>query len=337
MKAATHTQYGAPRVMRTEDVAPPTVADDQILVQVHASTVTQGDRRLRAADFPGAGAVLGRLMFGLRGPRNPIPGTNFAGKVVAIGKAVTRFAVGDKVFGGCGNGAHAEYLAVAEDSAVAEIPAGVEYEEAAAVPYGAGTALKFMRDIAAVQPGDRVLVVGASGGVGRFAVQIARHLGAHVTGVCSADKAEMVRRLGARAVIDYRREDYTQKGETYDVIFDTASGDGFRASKPSLSPQGRYVSLYMTLQIAFFMLWGAVFGGRKAAAGVVLGNRRLTEDVAELLAEGAIWPVIGARFSLDHIADAHEALESGKLQGAVVVSVGDAAEGTDPARASAAA
>lgn len=321
MKAAIHTEYGAPRVLRIEEVARPTIADDQILVEVHASAVTQGDRRLRAADFPGAAAIAGRLMFGLLRPRNPTPGTTFAGRVVEIGKSVTRFSVGDRIFGGCGKGAQAEYLAVAEDSQIAKIPAGVGYDEAAAVPYGAATALAFMRDIAAVRPGERVLILGASGGVGRFAVQIARHLGAHVTGVCSADKADMVRELGARAVIDYAQEDYTNNGETYDVIFDTVGGDGFRAAKPSLSPRGRYVSLYMTLRIGLQMLWGAVFGGPRAAAGVVLNNQQLMEEVAALLGEGVIWPVVAARFPLHRVAEAHGALESGIPHGAVVVSV----------------
>ena len=328
MRAAIHTEYGAPRVLRVEEVARPTLADDQILVEVHASAVTQGDRRLRAADFPGAAALAGRLMFGLLRPRNPTPGTTFAGRVVEIGKSVTRFAVGDRVFGGCGNGAQAEYLAVAEASQVTKIPAGVAYDEAAAVPYGAATALEFMRDIAAVKPGDRVLIIGASGGVGRFAVQIARHLGAHVTGVCSADKAEMVRQLGARAVIDYAREDYTKNGETYDVIFDTVCGDGFRKAKPSLSPRGRYVSLYMTLRIGLQMLWGAVFGGRRAAAGVVINNQRLMEEVAVLLGEGAIWPVVAERFGLDRVVDAHATLENSP-KGAVVVSVVDSARQAD--------
>ncbi len=324
MKAAIQTEYGTPRVLRTQDVARPTLADDQILVEVHASAVTQGDRRLRAADFPGAAAVFGRLMFGVLRPRNGTGGTNFAGRVVEVGQAVTRFQVGDKVFGGCNNGAHAEYLAVDENSPVAKIPAGLPYDEAAAVPYGAATALEFLRGVAAVQPGDRVLIIGASGGVGRFAVQVARHLGAHVTGVCSAGKADMVRRLGARSVIDYAREDWTKNGETYDVVFDTVSGEGFRAAKPSLSARGRYVSLYMTLRIGLQMLWGAVFGGPRAAAGVVMNSQDLMQDVAGLLAEGAVWPVVGARFPLERIADAHEALESGKPGGAVVVSVVDA-------------
>ncbi|MEE9385567.1 MAG: NAD(P)-dependent alcohol dehydrogenase [Nannocystaceae bacterium] len=331
MKATIHAQYGSPRVLRIEEVAKPTLADDQILIEVHASIVTQGDRRLRAADYPGATAIIGRLMFGLLRPRNPTPGTNFAGKVVEIGKAVTRFQIGDEVFGGCMNSAQAEYLAVAVDSPIAKIPSGVDFDDAAAVPYGGATALAFMRDVAAVKPGDRVLIIGASGGVGRFAVQIARHLGGKVTGVCSAAKAKMVRELGAHRTIDYAREVYTQDGETYDVIFDTISGDGFREAKPSLSPRGRYVTLHMTMRVMFQMLTSAIFGGPRAAASVVLGDQQLTEDVAALLAEGAIWPVIAARFPLAQVVDAHHALESPNTMGTVVVSVvqdaSDAADG----------
>ncbi|MEX1367901.1 MAG: NAD(P)-dependent alcohol dehydrogenase [Nannocystaceae bacterium] len=324
MQAAIHHQFGAPQVLQMQEVEPPAVGDDQILVQVHASPVTQGDRRLRAADFPGIGAVVGRLMFGVLRPRYPIPGTMFAGKVVAVGPKVTRFSVGDDVFGSCDSGAQAEYLAVGQDSAVATIPEGIGYDEAAATPYGAGTALGFLRDVAKVQAGERVLIVGAAGGVGRFAVQIARHLGAHVTGVCRGRDAAMVTELGAHEVIDYTQQDYTRGGEIYDVIFDTASGDGFRTAKASLSERGRYVTLYMNLRTVFQMLVTAILGGPKVAASVVVGSQALTQDVAELLACGAIWPVIGARLPLARIADAHARLETGGTAGAVVVSVSDA-------------
>ncbi len=326
MKATIHTQYGSPRVLRVEDVARPTLAEDQILVEVHASAVTQGDRRLRSADFPGIAAVVGRLMFGLLRPRNPTPGTTFAGRVVEVGESVTRFRVGDRIFGGCDTGAQAEYLALSEDAAIARIPEGVHYDEAAAIPYGAHTALQFMRDIASVQPGDRVLILGASGGVGRFAVQIARHLGAKVTGVCSGAKAQMVRELGAHEVIDYTQEDWTKNGKAYDVVFDTVSGTGYGAARRSLSENGCYASLYMTPQIAFQMLRSALFGGPRAATGVVMPKQKLTDDVAALLAEGAIWPVIGARFPLEQVADAHAALEDRETRGAVVVMVAASAE-----------
>jgi len=323
MKAATHTHYGSPTVLHIDEVARPSIGDREILVEVHASPVTQGDRRLREADFPGMSAIPGRLMFGVFRPRNPSPGTMFAGRVVATGAAVTRFAAGDDVFGSCDHSACAEYLAVAEDSSIARIPEGFDYDQAAAIPYGAGTALVFLRDLAKVQPGQRVLVIGAAGGVGRFAVQIARHLGAEVTGVCRGRDAEMVTKLGATAVIDYTREDFTDNGETYDVIFDTAAGDRFRACRGSLAEEGRYITVYLSGGVLLQMLMTSLFGGRKVAATVVISDQELVEDVAELMTKGAIWPVIGARFPFEEIVAAHEMFEDGKPQGAVIVRVSD--------------
>lgn len=326
MKATIQTHYGSPRVLRIEEVQQPTIAAHEVRVEVHASAVTQGDRRLRAADFPGMGALFGRLMFGIVRPRNRTPGTVFAGKIVEIGEKVTRFRVGDRVFGSCSSGAQAEYVAVAQNSTIAEIPDGIGFDEAAAVPYGAGTALSFLRDVAEVLPGERVLIIGASGGVGRFAVQVARHLGAEVTGVCSTRNLEMVKDLGAQHVIDYSVEDYTKNGETYDVIFDTASGDGFRAAKGSLGSRGRYVSVYMSLLIGLQLLRSMLFGGPRPMASVALGNRRLLEDVANLMADRAIQPVIAARFPLAQVVDAHEELERGTIAGAVIVSMVDEPE-----------
>lgn len=328
MKAAVQSQFGPPQVLQIQEVQRPVLGHDQVLVEVHASPVTQGDRRLRAADFPGLSKVIGRLMFGVFRPRNPIPGTMFAGQVVEIGEAVTRFSVGDDVFGSCDNSAQAEYLAVAEHGPLAQIPAGVGYDEASAVPYGAVTALMFLRDVARVQPGEKVLIVGAAGGVGRFAVQIARHLGATVTGVCSGRDKAMVTELGADAVIDYTRQDYTQNGETYDVIFDTSSGDRFRAAKRSLTPNGRYVTVYLNFLVIFQMLVTSMLGGRKVSSSVAIGNQKLMSDVAQLLAKRVIWPVIAQRYPLARIADAHQALDTGRPAGAVVVAITDAVRGS---------
>ena len=332
MLAATHTQFGPAHVLRTQEVEKPTVGRNEVLVRVHASPVTEGDRRLRAADFPGFTGIFGRLMFGLFRPRNPVPGTMFAGRVVAVGKDVSRFQVGDDVFGSCGHGAQAEFLAVDEGAPLAKIPVGIGYDDAAAVPYGAVTALAFLRDVARVEPGDRVLIIGASGGVGRFAVQIARHLGAHVTGVASGRNAAMVERLGANEVIDYTRVDYTDNGETYDVIFDTVRGDGFRGARGSLSDGGRYVTLYVSLLILWQALRSAIFGGPKPRASVVVGSQSLTADVAELMAQGVVTPVIAARYPLARVADAHAEQESGRPAGAVIVSVNAAERGPAPVR-----
>ena len=235
MQQAVQDQYGAPQVLSLEETTIPTPAADQVLIQVHASSVTQGDRRLRAADFPGATALVGRLMFGLTRPRHRTGGTNFAGKVVAVGSSVVNFAVGDEVFGTVDHSAYAEFIALAADARIARIPRGIDYAQAAAAPYGAGTALSFKRDIAKLKAGERVLIVGASGGVGRYAIQIARHMGAEVTAVCSARHADWVRELGASEVIDYRSVDYTRLGKNWDVIFDTSSGDGFREAWKCLS------------------------------------------------------------------------------------------------------
>lgn len=323
MKAATHTRYGLPTVFCIQEVARPSVGDGQVLIQVHACPVTQGDRRLRSADFPGIGMIMGRLLFGILRPRHLIPGTMFAGRVVAIGASVTRFAVGDDIFGACDHGAYAEYMAVAEDSAIARIPDGFDYDEAAAIPYGAGCALVFLRDIAKVEPGQRVLIVGAAGGIGRFAVQIACHLGAEVTGVCSGSDVAMVEKLGATAVIDYRQQDFTKNGQIYDVIFDTVSGDRFRECCGSLSAMGRYVTVYLNGGVLLQMLMTSLFGGRKVASTVVMGAQELTREVAKLMEQGVIWPVLAAEFPLEEIVAAHELFENGEPKGAVVVRVSD--------------
>lgn len=321
MKSAVQDQYGGPRVLEIRETPRVKPAAGEVLVRVHASAVTQGDRRLRSADFPGASAIFGRLMFGLVRPRNPTPGTMFAGRVVAVGADVTAFAVGDDVFGSCDHGAYAELLAVPEGGRLARIPAGIDYDVAAAAAYGAGTALSFLRDVAQVRAGERVLILGASGGVGRYAVQIAHHLGAVVTAVCSERHAAWVAALGASEVVDYAREDYARRGETYDVVFDTTSGDGFTRARACLSEQGRYVTVYMTARVLTQMLASSIFGGPKAATGVVLGTQTLTEDVAELLASGAVTPRIAARVPFAHIADAHQRLEDGNPGGDVVVSI----------------
>jgi NADPH:quinone reductase-like Zn-dependent oxidoreductase len=325
MQQAVQDQYGAPQVLSLEETAMPTPAADQVLIQVHAAAVTQGDRRLRAADFPGASAVFGRLLFGLTSPRNRTGGTMFAGKVVAVGTSVVNFKVGDEVFGSVDSGAYSEFITVSADGRLARIPRGIDYAEAAAATYGASTALSFLRDIAKVEAGERVLIVGASGGVGRYAVQIARHLGAEVTAVCSARHAELVRELGASEVIDYQSEDYTRLGKNWDVIFDTSSGDGFGEAWKCLSDNGRYVTVYMNLKVMTQGLTSSLRGGPTAKGGIVLGTPELIGDVADLLKSGAITPRIAGRFPLAQIADAHQALEGGNPGGDIVVTMGEQA------------
>lgn len=322
MHAAINTTYGAPNVLSVTDAPRPTVGPDDVLIEVHASAVTQGDRRLRAADYPGMGAVFGRLMTGLFRPRNAVAGTMFAGRVAAVGEAVTRFREGDDVFGSCMHGAYAEYLVVPAESAMAPMPPNVDYAEACTIPYGAVTALVFLRDLAKVEAGDEVLIVGASGGVGRMAVQLAHHLGAEVTGVCSRDH-DLVQALGADHVIDYQERDFTKNGKRYDVIFDTHEDNRFRDSRGSLTPRGRYLSLYMSLGLLFQMGLTALTRGPRAICGVALGNRGHVEDIAELVAAGVLRPVIARSFGLQNIAAAHAFLEEGRKRGSVVLNVAE--------------
>lgn len=338
MRAIINTSYGTPDVLQLTEVDRPAPGPDDVLVRVHASTVTHGDRRLRAADFPGIAAIFGRLMTGVFRPRHPIGGSNLAGRVVSVGKNVTRFAVGDDVFGGVMHGAYAEYVAVPENSGIAHIPEGSTYAEAAALPYGAVTALSFLRDMAQVRAGERVLIVGATGGVGRMAIQLAKHLGAEVTAVCSDDR-ELAHSLGADAVIDYKQEDFTQRGEQWDVIFDTTEGNHFRAFRSSLTQQGRYLSLYVTIRLLLEVAITRLRGGPRALTGVALGTPRLADEVRDLAERGALRPLIAGRYAFENTADAHAFFETARPKGSVVIDVVDAsatrldAGGTEEVRA----
>ncbi len=325
MRAATNTRYGAPEVLKVTRVERPRVGPKQILVEVHASAVTQGDRHLRAADFPGISALFGRLLFGLRAPRNPIGGSAFAGRVVGVGADVTRFAVGDDVFGSLvKGGGYGEYLVAKEDEPIARMPSRMSHSEAAALPYGALTALAFLRDQVKVQPGERVLVVGATGGVGRPAVQIAKHLGAHVTAVGHRGLAELLA-LGADALVDYREEEFLARGETWDVILDTTEGDNFRRFRPALTPEGRYISVYITPRLLWDMATSALTGGPRAMAGIAMGSPAELDDVRQIAEAGALLEPLAARFPLERVVAAHRALEDERPFGSIVVELREGA------------
>lgn len=319
MYAVKQDVYGGPEVLRVVELPRPKLGARGILVEVQASELTQGDRRIRAADFPGLSALFGRLLIGLRGPRH-VSGTTFAGRVVAIGARVTRFAVGDAVFGIAMAGAHAEYLAVGEASTVARMPAGISYAEAAAIPYGASTALSFLRDMARLRQGERALIVGASGGVGRFALQVARHLGAEVTAVLSRD-AELARALGAHHVLDYTQTDLTRLRERYEVIFDCGQHGSFARYRPLLAANGRYASLHMSIQLCWEALRSRFVGSQRAMSGVVIGNAALMDTVRLWVERGAIRATVARRFRLDELTSAHRALERGRVPGSIVVEV----------------
>ncbi|MEM6930824.1 MAG: NAD(P)-dependent alcohol dehydrogenase, partial [Myxococcota bacterium] len=262
MNAAFTPAYGPATVIEIRDVPEAPLGDRQIRVKVHASPVTAGDLRIRSASFPGV-ALLGRLLMGVFGPRAPVQGTMFSGQVVEVGPRVTRFVVGDSVFGEASSGAWAERLVVDADGAVAHRPVGVSHDEAAATPYGAGTSMHFLKRLAKVAAGEHVLVLGGSGGVGRFAIQVAKHLGARVTAVGSRRNLALMRRLGADEVLDYRRHDFTRTKVRYDVIFDVADASSFAHCRRVLAPDGRYVTLYVSGRALWQSLVTRLTGGRR--------------------------------------------------------------------------
>ena len=249
MKAAYYENYGTPDVVTIRDVPRPEIADDQVLVQVCASSITTADYRFLASDFPGLLWLPGRLVAGLFRPKKPILGMEFAGRVVSVGADVTEFKLGDDVFGFAGGfGAHAEYLAIDAAGSITHMPEGFDYAEAAALPFGAVCSLAFLRDFAKVQPGNSVLVGGASGGVGAYAVQVAKALGAKVTAVTSTRNVDLVRSLGADEVVDYKTTDIATLGESQDFVFDTAGTMRFAKARKVLKKQGTFLPLEISIR-----------------------------------------------------------------------------------------
>jgi NADPH:quinone reductase-like Zn-dependent oxidoreductase len=327
VKAIVCTEYGQPDVLQLKEVEKPSPKDNEVLIRIHATTVTTGDVNARGFTFvpPGFGPVP-RLMLGLRRPRKKILGSDVAGEIEAIGKDVRQFSEGDQVFGidGNGLGAYAEYICRPEEGALAMKPSNMTYEEAAAIPFGACTALYFLRDKGDIQSGQEVLINGASGGVGTYAVQLAKHFGAEVTGVCSTTNLEMVRSLGADKVIDYTKEDFTQSGETYDIILDMVVGKtSFSGCRDSLKQNGRYLAVAGGLKELIQMLWTSVIGSKKVVFGGGLESERKEYLIflKELIETGEIRAVIDRRYPLEQMAEAHRYVERGHKKGNVVITV----------------
>ncbi len=323
MRAAVYRRYGPPEVVEITELATPTPRGDEVLVKVRATTVTSGDWRLRAASVPPGFAILIRLAFGIFKPRKATLGMELAGDVVSVGKAVSRLKVGDKVFAiSSGLGCHAEYRVIRQDAAVALMPSNLSYEEAAPLSFGGTTALYFLRDQGQIRAGERVLINGASGGVGSAAIQLARHFGAEVTAVCSAGNEHMVRSLGAKYVIDYAREDFTRAGKTYDIILDAVGNCSFATVKPALAPGGRLLLVVASLGQAISAVVRPSRSGRKVLGGVVPERALDLRVLAELAEAGTFKPVIDHIYPFERIVDAHARVETHRKRGNVVVTLG---------------
>lgn len=317
MRAMVYTQYGPPEVLQLKELEKPVPKDNEILIRIHATAVSSGDWRLRKAD-----PFAVRIFFGLRKPKKEILGGVFAGVIEAVGKDVKRFKTGDRVFGSTGMscGTYAEYRCLSEDGVVALKPENMSDEEAAAVPFGGLTALYFLKK-AKIQRGQKVLIYGASGAVGTAAVQIAKYFGAEVTGVCSTRNVEVVKSLGADNVIDYRQEDFTKSGETYDVIFDTVGKSSFSRSKGSLSKNGVLILGAAGVSHGILGFWTSLTSSKKVLSGVI---KELAEDLHFLkqLAEAEqLRSVIDRSYPLEQTAEAHRYVELGHKRGNVVITV----------------
>ncbi len=323
MKAIVYRQYGSPDVLQLRDLTQPSPKDNEVLIKVQAAAVTTADVAARQGS-----PFIARLAFGLFKPKLSILGTEFAGTIAAIGSSVTRFKPGDAVYAATGDsfGAHREYLCMAEDGAIAPKPNNLNFVEAAALCEGTLTALPFLRDHGKIHQGQKVLINGAAGSVGTAAVQIAKHFGAQVTGVCSSKNLELVKSLGADQVIDYNQADFTQTVDTYDVIFDAVAKSSFSRCKAALKPNGIYLATMPNIAILLQMLWTSKFGSKKAI--LALTGLRPAKDKAKDLAflqepieAGQLKPVIGQCYSMAQIAEAHRYVETGHKIGSAVITM----------------
>lgn len=321
MKALTFSRYGGPEVVKMTDIARPEIKSTEVLVKVMSGAVTTGDWRLRAAAFPGAFWLPGRLMFGLFRPRKKVLGNDFAGQVVAVGAEVTRFSVGDKVFGGAMLGAHAEYLAMPAEGAIGHMPAGLTFDQAAALPFGGLTALEFLRDHAGLKAGQNILILGASGGVGCYAVQIAHAMGANVTGVCSGDHVDFVAGLGADRVIDYTKDDFTKDAEKYDVVLECGGFSSFGQCRHLLKPRGLFVPLTSGGSAVLLALLTRLFPGRRVIFGISGGSPEIVEELRKMVEGGQVRPVIDRRFKMAQAVQAYSFVENRHRAGAVVLNI----------------
>ncbi len=323
MKAVTIHAYGGPEVLRVQEVAKPTVQPNEVLVQVKASGITTADALMRQGT-----PRFARLFLGLRKPKHTITGTGFAGVVVDTGAEVTTFTIGDEVFGetSVSFGANAEFVAVPDDGIILKKPAFLDFAAASLICDGPLTSMNFLQNLGELQPGQRVLINGASGSLGTAAVQLAKQMGAHVTGVCSSKNVELVRSLGADEVIDYTKTDFTRGSATYDVIYDTVGKSSFGASKRVLTQKGKYLSPVISIGLLFQMMGTSIIGSRKAlfdATGLKKPEplKDMLHQLLVYMQAGNLKVVIDRQFPFEQAADAHAYVDSGHKRGNVVLTV----------------
>ncbi len=322
MKAMVYTQYGSPDVLQLQEVEKPVPKNDEVLIKVQATTATTASVIGRTGK-----PLFVRLFFGLSKPRKPILGQELAGEIEAIGSDVKSFKVGDKVFGMIGTdlGTHAQYKSVNENGALTRMPEDATFEEAAAIVEGGLTALNFLKHKADIQRGQHVAIYGASGSVGTASIQVAKAFGATVTAVCSSVNFDLVKSLGADFVIDYRQEDFTENGSTYDIIFDTLGRLSFAQCKDSLTKSGIYLDSG-GVQTIFPMIWTSLTGGRKAMLATTYTrsakvNLSDLEQLKSLFEQGRMQAVIDKTYPLEQLTDAYRYVETGRKKGNVVVKI----------------
>jgi NADPH:quinone reductase-like Zn-dependent oxidoreductase len=325
VKAVLHTQYGPPDLLELKEVDKPAPKDNEVLITIRATTVSTGDCNVRNFTFVTKSFLpIAKLMFGIGKPwKERVLGTELAGEVEAAGKDVTRFQAGDRIVASTGMaaGGHAQYACLPEKGALAIKPASLSWEEAVAIPFGANTALYYLRDLGKIQGGQELLIIGASGSIGSAGVQLAKHFGATVTAVCSGANVGLVTSLGADKVIDYTKQDFTKNGETYDLIFDVIGATTFDRCLNSLKPKGVFLSCIMGLTDMFRIFWTSITGGKKIKGGVAINNLERMSFIAELAAAGKLKPVIDRSYPLEQIAEAFKYVEQGHKKGNVVITV----------------
>lgn len=321
MKASTSKRYGEPQVFELSEIIQPKPTDKEVLIKMQASTVTGADLMMRKGK-----PRIGRLYLGLIKPKVTVLGFDFAGEVVQVGPGVSKFKVGDKVFGGSTRlGCYAEYTVVREDDVITQLPKHIDYKQAAPITGSAITVMNFLIGLARLKAGDKLLINGASGGLGTYAIQLGKHLGAEVTAITSTKNSSLVKQLGADVVIDYTQDDFTQYGERYDVIFDTLGKLSYATCKPKLTDSGIFMSSVLSFPLMWQMLKTRLVGKRRvksSSTGMLPVKQRLEYLLAlkELLAAGKLLTVVDKIYPLEQMAEAHSYVQSGRKRGHVIIT-----------------